>query len=412
VKRIAAVANAGGSHLMAMCAIGRELQRRGHEFVLFGTPYQKKQLRVSGMPFRTIGDDGHDPVRSYVEGARRTGSVSISDTVTYMKDMGGLLCMQVPPLLREESIDLVLADQEEPGAATAADLSGLPYVSICNSLPLNEADDIPPGFSPWPYSTNVLAVMRNRLGYAVRNFVVGRVNSALNVHRRKASLKPYRRPDDSFSTRAQITQLVREFDFPRRAPVPALHYVGPFQREPLFPVEFPYDRLDGRPIIYASLGTSFGTRSRELETVAAACSELPVQLVIALGGAQADDSHAQMPGSPLVVSYAPQRELLSRAAVAVTHGGLNTTMEALSLGVPLLAIPLAGDQVGVAARIRWHGVGRSIDERERSAPHVKHALSELLDQPDARLAAQRMAAVIRHSGGAVQAAGIVEQLLQ
>lgn len=412
MKRVAAVANAGGSHLMAMCAIGRELQRRGHEFVLIGTPYQRSQLRIADIRFCPIGDDAHDPVRTYVEGARQTGSVSISGTVRYMKDMAHLLCTEVPQLLRESAIDLVLADQEEPGAATAADLSRLPYASICNSLPLNEADDIPPGFLPWSYSANAFARMRNRLGYAVRNFVVGRVNAVLNIHRREASLKPYRCPDDSFSTRAQITQLVREFDFPRRSPIPELHYVGPFQREPLFPVEFPYERLDGRPLVYASLGTSFGTRSRELEAVAAACAELPVQLVIALGGVQADDSHAQLAGRPIVVSYAPQRELLSRAAIAVTHGGLNTTMEALSLGVPLLAIPLAGDQVGVAARIRWHGVGKSVEARERNAGFIQDALSELLNHSEPRLAAQRMAAVIQQSGGAAQAAAIVEAMVQ
>lgn len=395
---------------MAMCAIGRELHRRGHEFVLFGTPYQARQLKVPDIRFHSIGSDEHDPVRTYVEGAQKSGSVPLSKTIAYMSDMANLLCREVPPLLKASGIDMVLADQEEPGAATAADLSGIPYVSICNSLPLNRSDDVPPAFLPWSYSANPLAKARNRCGYAIRDLVIGRVHRVLNVHRRRAALKPYRCPDDSFSTHAQITQLVREFDFPR-APLPLLHYVGPFQREPLFPVPFPYERLDGRPLVYASLGTSLGSRMDEVKSIAAACSELPVQLVLALGGIQPGAQHENLPGRPIVVAYAPQREMLARCSVAVTHCGLNTTMEALGFGVPLLAVPLAGDQFGVAARIEWHGVGIRLHARHRTAADIKSALSKLLNSGQPRTAAQTLARVIAQSGGAVQAASIIESLL-
>ena len=40
---------------------------------------------------------------------------------------------------------------------------------------------------------------------------------------------------------------------------------------------------------------------------------------------------------------------------------LNTVLEALSTGVPMVAIPIAYDQPGVAARIAYHHVGEFID---------------------------------------------------
>ena len=55
---------------------------------------------------------------------------------------------------------------------------------------------------------------------------------------------------------AQICQFPEGFDFPRRELPGCFHYVGPLHDAADRPqVPFPYDRLDGRPLVYASLGT-------------------------------------------------------------------------------------------------------------------------------------------------------------
>jgi len=406
--KVAAFANAGASHQMTMCAIGRELQRLDHEFVLLGTEYQGRQLTLPDIQFEKLGRTGQDPVERYYVRSKHENQVSLSATLEYMKSIAALWCEEAPELLDRSGVDFVLADQEEPGAATAAELARLPYASICSSLPLDEDSDVPPGFSPWDYASGTAARLRNRAGYSIRNVVVRGINSAINAYRRRAGLRVYRRPDDSFSTRAQITQLVQEFDYPRRAPSPALHYVGPFQRDALSHVDFPFHRLDGRPLVYASFGTTFGSRRVELRAIAEACATLPVQLVISLGGAEPCQEHAAFPGDPIVVRYAPQRELLSRAAVAITHAGLNTVLEALSAGVPLLAMPIAGDQFGVAARIVYRGAGLRLPSRQRSAQHVRTAVLSLLHEPRWTAAARGLQSAIGETRGAAQAAEIIE----
>lgn len=237
--KIAAVANAGASHQMTMCAIGRELQKRGHEFILLGTRFQANQLKLRDVSFHVLRTDDKDPAERYVEQGRLqseapvSATTAFSATITYMKSMAAVLCEQAPRVLKERRVDFVLADQEEPAAATAAELAGLPYASICNSLPLNEDPEIPPDFMDWQYSTSMLARARNRLGYSVRNLFIRGVHRIVNSFRERAGLRPYRRPDDSFSGLAQITQLVKEFDFPRKMVRAPLHYVGPFQRQAL-----------------------------------------------------------------------------------------------------------------------------------------------------------------------------------
>ncbi len=406
--RIAAIANAGASHQMTMCAIGRELQQRGHEFFLLGTKFQARQMKLADIPFEILGTGRSDPPQRYFERAAQETELSISATIEYMKDVADLWCAEAPAVLNHKKVDFVLADQEEPGAATAAELVGLPYASICSSLPLNEATDMPPGFLDWPYSSGFFAGIRNRIGYSIRNMAIRGINRVINVYRRRGGLQPYRRPDDSFSPTAQITQLVRQFDFPQREAPPVLHYVGPFHRKPLSQVEFPFDRLDGRPLIYASFGTTFGSRSTELRAIAEAAATLPVQLVISLGGLEPGPEHAGFPGNPLIVRYAPQRDLLSRAALTITHGGLNTVLEALSLGVPLVALPIAGDQLGVASRIRFHGVGLMLGKKQRNAEQIRSAISTVLNHSDWSISAKRLQAAINSSGGAAQAAEIIE----
>ena len=115
-----------------------------------------------------------------------------------------------------------------------------------------------------------------------------------------------------------------------------------------------------------------------------------------------------MPGKPIVVSYAPQIELLRRSAVAVTHAGLNTILEALSFGVPLLSIPTnAGDQAGNAARVLYHGVGRVLSAKRINSRQVRGDILSLLKDPDYREAAQRMKAAIACTGGAAEAAKLI-----
>jgi MGT family glycosyltransferase len=113
-----------------------------------------------------------------------------------------------------------------------------------------------------------------------------------------------------------------------------------------------------------------------------------------------------------VVKYAPQLEIVKRAAAVITHAGLNTTLESLAEGVPLVCIPLGNDQPGVAARVAARGVGLVVPRRKLNAKRLRSAVSAVLTDEKYRRAARETQAAILQVDGLDQAADTIESVLK
>lgn len=393
---------------MAFAAIAGELQRRGHRVTVFQAEELQPGISARGLDFRPLPSHAFS-VQRYVDLVNAQRGISLRNFLEYATRSARMLCEEAPAALRDAGVDGVVVDIAQPGGATAAEIVGLPFVTVCNALPLHSEPDVPPDFLPWRYSDARWARVRNRICYALRDFMIRPLHRVLNGYRRAARLPCYHSPDDSFSPLAQITQLVREFDFPRRRLPECFHYVGPYRREPERALAFPFDRLNGKPLVYASLGTVFGSRMEIWRAIVDGCSGLNVQLVIALGGSGRAESLPELREETIAVDYAPQRELLRRAALAITHGGLNSAMEALAAGAPSIAIPITGDQFGVAARIAYTGAGETLSAAKCSGPRLRAAVRKILSTPAYRKRASVLSMVIQKTEGAAAAAEIIEE---
>jgi MGT family glycosyltransferase len=138
---------------------------------------------------------------------------------------------------------------------------------------------------------------------------------------------------------------------------------------------------------------------------------LDAQLIISLGGSAEPDSLPKFAGDPIVVKYAPQLEILQKAQLTITHAGLNTTLESLSCGVPMVAIPIANDQPGVAARIAWTETGVVIPVKKLNVPQLRNAVQTVLEQPKYRDNAQKMQVSMQKAGGVKLAADIIDEVM-
>jgi zeaxanthin glucosyltransferase len=111
----------------------------------------------------------------------------------------------------------------------------------------------------------------------------------------------------------------------------------------------------------------------------------------------------------MVVSYAPQIEVLKRSSLCITHAGLNTSLESLSSGVPMIALPITNDQPGVAARIANKKVGVIMSPNHVSPANFVAAIKRVLGDSTYRDNARRMQEAIRSTDGLSIAADILER---
>ncbi len=294
-----------------------------------------------------------------------------------------------------------------------ADLLNLPFITVCCALMLNLEVGVPPFNTNWSYSPAWWAKLRNHFSYELLARLARPILQTVAERRQKWNLPPYIHPNDPFSKLAQICQQPPEFEFPRQHLSPFFHFTGPYARpDSREPASFPFEQLTGQPLIYASMGTLQNQLSGVFEKIAQACVGLDAQLVIALGGGSNPASLPNLPGSPLVVGYAPQLELLQRATLTITHAGMNTALESLSNGVPMVAIPIANDQPGVAARIAWTGTGEVITLPKLTSARLQVAVKKVLAEDSHKQNAVRLQAAIRRAGGVSRAADIVERVAQ
>jgi zeaxanthin glucosyltransferase len=404
----------GVSHVTCLTTIARELCQRGHRATVFNILDVEPLARSEGVEFRALGIHAHPP-GSFRQFSERFSSLHGIAAMRYGLQVAAaeisMLLEEAPEAMRTAGVTALLVDQGQPAGSTIAERLGMPFITVCNAAPADPDPAVPPTVTGWSGSSSLFGRLRNRAAYAALELALTPLRNRVNAYRDNWGLRRLRSLAESFSTVLELSQQTREFDFPRIARPANFHYIGLIRRTGSAPVEFPFERLDGRPMAYASLGTVATDEVGLFPALARACAALNVQLVITLGGRGERTQLNKLPGNPIVVEYAPQMALLERAAVTVCHAGNNTVLESLSCGVPALAVPLNTDQYSVAARLRHSGAGESVRLTELSEVRVAELLGRILGDASYVDRARVIRDSIARAGGTMRAADLIEQAL-
>ena len=402
-------------HLNPMAALGRELQRRGHRITFLQIPDVEFKVCSEGLNFWSIGQSTYrrgELGESFAELGKLSGLEALRYSVNFCQHITAMICQDAPGAIQKAGIEALLVDQLEPAGETVAEFLGIPFICVCCAQAIHRQADVPPFFTPWSYQNTWWARLRNLAAYHLLDRSSQPMQQVLNEYRKQWKLPTYHGFRVPYSRLAQISQQPAAFDFPRANLPERFHYTGPFRNASPLSVPFPFKRLTGQPLIYASLGTLQNTKQKIFYCIAAACEGLDVQLVISHGGGMNAEAVQGLPGSPLVVEYAPQLEVLAKARLTITHGGLNTVLDSLSHGVPLVAIPITYEQPGTGARIRWTGTGEVIPLNCLSISRLRAVIQRVLTEDSYLEHAFRIKESIRESGGVMRAADIAEQAVK
>jgi len=405
------------SHVRSLEALASGLLAKGHRISWIHQADVRQVLSDPRIEFHPVGAATHPPgslALTWARAAHPGGPLGLRRVIADVASATDMLCREAPALLRSLGTEAVIADQMEAAGGLLARSLGLAFVSVACALPVNRDPQVPLPVMPWGYAHDRRGERLNEASARVYDWLMQPHARVIARHARGFGIPPCSTLAECLSPLAQISQATASFDFARN-PLPAhFHHVGPL-RPPLAdepPLDLPIDSR--RPFIFASLGTLQGGRFGLFKRIAQACKALDVQLLLAhchqLDAAQAEAlKHA---GATWVTGFAPQRAALARADAAVSHAGLNTVLDALAAGTPVLALPIAFDQPGVAARLAHGGAGLQRLPALASAAGIEKSLRRLLDEPSFSLRAQALGADVRHSGGVGRAVEIVEAALR
>ena len=410
------------SHVSAMEALSVALLERGHRVTFLHRPDAGAFLKERRIAFHALGQDIYPAgsLPASLKLAANPGSImGLRRVIRDMAQTTAMLCRELPGALRQLRIDCVLADQMEAAGGMVAEALGLPFVSVACALPVNREPGMPLPVMPFAAGQDERSLRLCEGSSKVYDWLMTPHRLAIAAGARQLGLSPRDGLHDCLSPLLQLSQTVAGFDFSRRHLPPHFHHLGPL-RAPSGPGPDTSGAPDlalvsrDRPFIFASLGTLQGERFALFRRIARACRQLDAQLLIAhCGGLDARQCDAlTAAGATWVCAFADQQAVLARADAVVSHAGLNTAMDAIAAGTPILAVPIAFDQPGVAARIEHAGVGLCASARWASSGKLAAQLRRLLDEPDFVRRGAGLAASIRAAGGATRAADMIEAALR
>ena len=377
-------------HTNPTIEVVRELTRRGHEVRYYSFEEFREKIEGAGADF--VACDSFLPAVD-AKSERRLRKVSTTEMSVQSFRTVAILDPVISQDVASWQPDVVVTDSACFWGKLTALKFGLPWVCSTTTFAFNQhsakymsqsASEIADMVLGLPRMNREIRKLRS-LGYHVK--------SALDIVQNK--------PDDN-----TIVYTSRTFQ-PCAETFDEAHYrfVGPSVRE----VE-PRAK-DGRPLVFASLGTVINDRPGFYRTLIEALHDEDVDLLISCGKAFDPAVLGELPANVRVEHYVDQMDVLSRASLFVTHCGMNSASEGMWMAVPELLFPLTGEQRAVARRVAEVGAGTLLDEEDaKDALKLKAAVLSALVDEGISAGAARMRDDLRSCTGPSGAADFIEQV--
>jgi zeaxanthin glucosyltransferase len=409
-------------HLNPMTALARKLQSRGHEIIFIGVPDVGPVVRAAGLHFVSYCEEEF-PAGVCARALAPVAKIHGMEATRWTIGGAGRAIFQaasqhLPRVLAETGVEALVLDTIHMYLEVVPMSLGIPYAHVWAILNIDFSGTTLPSVVSARYADTPGA--RSRPIEELKksdNAFFGLVQPLAEEYAEQAGLKlDWSNPPATVSRHAAavVSQTVKEFDLPGIPWSSRFHYAGPFFDEAgRQPIPFPWDKLDGRPLVYASLGTLVNGLDSIYRTILPAVGRMSeIQVVLAKGNNIERTDLGSIPSNVIVVDQAPQIELLKRARLCITHAGLNTALESLAYGVPMVAIPIGYDQFGVAARIAYHGVGETLGVDDLSVDALHALVQRVLNTHAYREKAHDFKNIIARRRGLDLAAEAIEHAFE
>ena len=353
----------GWGHAEPLLPTARLARSLGHRVTFAGQHAVVPRLAALGFETVVVGPDTlHSDRQPLVPVDREFERMVVREH--FVAEFGALRAGALRAQVERDRPDVVVCDEMDVGAVIAAELTGVPCVTVSvtaagrlvSPAVVGAAWDGlrgDHGLVPDPSCHGLAGTMR--LTPAPRSFCDPEV-------------------DAPFSSHAVRPPILDDVDRWADASMPAA-------------------TATDRSIVYATLGTVFNVESGNLlDRLVQALAQLDVDAVMTVGPHIDPDELRPAAGRLVQVEqFVPQHEVLGRCDAVVCHGGSGTLIAALSLGVPVVVLPMGADQPDNADRCEELGVGIVLDALTAEPSAISAAVRAVRTEPSYRQVAAELA---------------------
>lgn len=373
--RIALLAEGTRGDVQPLLVLARELQRGGHEPVLFGPPDFESLAANRGVAYRCEGPSIREFLAGKAAALVQGGAGFVRAVRGYV---GEVVRRQFARADETRGFDLLVGAGLQFGGPSLAEVHGVPYryIAYTPSLLVSRAHPAPL-FSPqtWPG-------WANRLSWWIFSGVTtALVGGQLNRERRALGLAPAGNLLHHFASERPwiaVDTILAPIPDDLSFDVDPVGFLYDDTAEPL-PEKLESFLDAGPPPVYVGFGSMTDQAPDDTTgQLIAAVERVGCRAVISRGWAEL--AQGALPESVFATGPVSHARLFPRMAAVVHHGGAGTTAAASRAGVPQLVVPHAVDQFYWAHRVQACGVGiASLSRRRLRSDRLADLLCALLE---------------------------------
>lgn len=168
-----------------------------------------------------------------------------------------------------------------------------------------------------------------------------------------------------------------------------------------------FQNLEGKPLVYISLGTLHNTDTQFYRNCIAAFKDTKYEVIMSVGRDVDIAELGELPDNIKAYPFVPQLHVLKHAKAFITHGGMNSLNEGLYFAVPVVVCPQQFEQAFNGRRLQKLGIAKTLKVKRPSAAAILQGVTEVVQDQAMEQKVKEYAELLQASGGYIRAADII-----